>query len=41
MTMPLDSSNWVDISSFLGLKKGEMAEFDYEDKKNNDRKHQG
>ena len=32
--MPPDSSSsWIDISNFLSLKKGEMAEFDYEDKK--------
>jgi nitrite reductase/ring-hydroxylating ferredoxin subunit len=29
----MPSDNWIDISNFLGLKKGEMAEFDYEDKK--------
>ena len=29
----MSSENWVDISSFLGLKKGEMTDFDYRDKK--------
>lgn len=29
----MSSENWIDISSFLNLKKGEMADFDYDDKK--------
>ena len=29
----MSSENWVDISGFLGLKKGEMTDFDYQDKK--------
>lgn len=29
----MSSENWIDISSFLKLKKGEMADFDYDDKK--------
>ncbi|MBA3286264.1 MAG: Rieske 2Fe-2S domain-containing protein [Nitrosopumilus sp.] len=29
----MSSENWIDISSFLGLKKGEMTDFDYQDKK--------
>ena len=24
---------WVDVTQFLGLKKGEMIDFDYEDRK--------
>ncbi len=29
----MGSENWIDISNFLSLKKGEMADFDYNDKK--------
>jgi len=29
----MSSENWVDISDFLGLKKGEMTDYDYGDKK--------
>jgi 3-phenylpropionate/trans-cinnamate dioxygenase ferredoxin component len=29
----MSSENWVDISHFLILKKGEMIDFDYGDKK--------
>jgi nitrite reductase/ring-hydroxylating ferredoxin subunit len=29
----MSSENWIDISHFLNLKKGEMADFDYGDKK--------
>ncbi len=29
----MSSENWIDISNFLGLKKGEMTDFDYQDKK--------
>lgn len=29
----MSSENWVDISNFLTLKKGEMTDFDYGDKK--------
>jgi 3-phenylpropionate/trans-cinnamate dioxygenase ferredoxin component len=33
IVMPPDDDRWIDISNFLGLKKGELADFDYEDKK--------
>jgi hypothetical protein len=26
----MSSENWVDVSNFLGLKKGEMTDFDYQ-----------
>jgi 3-phenylpropionate/trans-cinnamate dioxygenase ferredoxin subunit len=29
----MSSENWIDISNFLSLKKGEMSDFDYGDKK--------
>jgi nitrite reductase/ring-hydroxylating ferredoxin subunit len=29
----MSCENWVDISNFLSLKKGEMIDFDYNDKK--------
>ena len=29
----MSSENWIDISNFLGLKKGEMTDFDYGDEK--------
>ena len=29
----MGSENWVDISNFLSLKKGEMIDFDYNDRK--------
>jgi len=29
----MSSENWVEISNFLSLKKGEMSDFDYGDKK--------
>lgn len=29
----MSSENWVDISNFLSLKKGEMIDFDYKDRK--------
>jgi 3-phenylpropionate/trans-cinnamate dioxygenase ferredoxin component len=29
----MSSKNWVDISNFLGLKKGEMIDFDYGNEK--------
>ncbi|HEY6534599.1 MAG TPA: Rieske 2Fe-2S domain-containing protein [Candidatus Nitrosocosmicus sp.] len=29
----MSSENWVDISNFLSLKKGEMIDFDYNDRK--------
>lgn len=29
----MSSKNWVDISNFLGLKKGEMMDFDYGNEK--------
>ena len=29
----MTSEKWLDISNFLNLKKGEMADFDYGDKK--------
>jgi nitrite reductase/ring-hydroxylating ferredoxin subunit len=29
----MSSENWIDISNFLDLKKGEMADFDYGDRK--------
>jgi len=29
----MSSENWIDISNFLNLKKGEMSDFDYGDKK--------
>ncbi len=32
-TIVMSSDSWIDISNFLGLKKGELADFDYDDKK--------
>ncbi len=29
----MSSGNWIDISNFVSLKKGEMTDFDYEDEK--------
>ncbi|MDQ4073992.1 MAG: Rieske 2Fe-2S domain-containing protein [Thermoproteota archaeon] len=29
----MSSENWIDISNFLSLKKGELADFDYGEKK--------
>ena len=31
--LDMRSENWIDISNFLSLKKGEMADFDHNEKK--------